>query len=643
MNFADLASDKLFQLFADQCPNVIFIEAGQRVIYINSRAKEFFGYSPDEIIAEGFDLKHIFNWPEKAELKKELMAKPEQNAEPAIQRQINVVHRDGSEKKCIISVKKIVLSGQDAYLGTITDITDFSMVNRRLLELRQHYWALFEAASDAIFLETIDGVILDCNAAAVRSYGYTKEELLGMNASELVPGDYASSLKVVAEELSRSKFSGRSLLVVATGKRKDNTIFPSEVSITGLEIDKENLYLVTIRDISTRRELEIARKRYDQQLHQLKLLDNFSNVVNGLANDFNNLLTGIMGYADLLHRDLLPSSPAREKARKILDAARKGGEYIQQLISTTGRLPANFQRADLVAVVREMVADLSQMVSKSGILTSLFDEELPELVFDPSQVKIAVENLVKNAVEAASENARISLSISRGDVTFSGTEPGFFGPPMQSGKYIAIKVSDNGSGISYENLPRIFEPFFTTRFSSRGLGLPTVLGIVRRHHGAIMVKSEIGAGSEFTLMFPCKDAGRNEPEFVASQIPDKFPAGAVLVVDDEEAVSEILCVQLNNLGFATHQACDGNAGLNLFKQLNQELSLVIVDLAMPGKSGIELIRELRWLNPEIPVIACSGMSEGMDELAHLGVNTTLHKPFRLADIEQALLKVQFKK
>ncbi|MFZ5950401.1 MAG: ATP-binding protein, partial [Candidatus Rifleibacteriota bacterium] len=289
-----------------------------------------------------------------------------------------------------------------------------------------------------------------------------KEELLGMNARELVPGDYASSLKVVAEELSRTKFSGRSLLVASPGKRKDNTIFPCEVSITGIEIDKENLYLVTVRDISTRRELEMARKRYDQQLHQLKLLDNFSNVVNGLANDFNNLLTGIMGYADLLHRDLAPSSPARDKARKILDAARKGGEYIQQLISTTGRLPANFQSADLVSVVKEMVTDLSQMVSKSGILTSLFDDDLPDLVFDPSQVKIAVENLIKNSVEAASENARINLSITRGDVSYSGTEPGFFGPPMQSGKYVAIKVSDNGSGIPYENLPRIFEPFFTT-------------------------------------------------------------------------------------------------------------------------------------------------------------------------------------
>ncbi|MFZ5952664.1 MAG: response regulator, partial [Candidatus Rifleibacteriota bacterium] len=176
-----------------------------------------------------------------------------------------------------------------------------------------------------------------------------------------------------------------------------------------------------------------------------------------------------------------------------------------------------------------------------------------------------------------------------------------------------------------------------------GLGLPTVLGIVRRHHGAIMVKSEIGAGSEFTLMFPCKDTGKDETEVVVSQVPDKFPAGAVLVVDDEEAVSEILCMQLNNLGFATHQAFDGNAGLTMFKQLNQDLSLVIVDLAMPGKSGMDLIRELRWLNPEIPVIVCSGMTESMEDLSPLGVNITLRKPFRLADIEQALLKVQFKK
>ncbi|MFZ5950402.1 MAG: PAS domain-containing protein, partial [Candidatus Rifleibacteriota bacterium] len=173
MNFADLTSDGLFRLFADHCPNVIFIEAGKRVIYINSRAKELFGYTPEEITSEGFNLKQIFNWPEGEELKKELVARIERNAEPRIQRQINVVRRDGVEKNCILSVQKIQVSGNDAYLGIITDVTDFSMVNRRLLESRQHYWALFEAASDAIFLETIDGVILDCNAAAVRSYGYT--------------------------------------------------------------------------------------------------------------------------------------------------------------------------------------------------------------------------------------------------------------------------------------------------------------------------------------------------------------------------------------------------------------------------------------------------------------------------------------
>lgn len=635
-------SDELFRLLAENCPGVIFLEVERKIVYASSRSFELLGYSPAEMQADDFDFSRVFGAEVSQKLKQEMIAQREKTDKPGVQKQVDLVCKDGSLRNCILSVQGVSYQGKNAYLGIITDITEMNLANRRLSESRQRYWSLFEAAADAMFLETLDGVILDCNAAAVRAYGYSRDDLLGMHARELVPGSSVASLKAVAEDLEKDDSVDLTLHVVSTGKRKDGSIFPTEVTVSPVIIDAEKLFLVTVRDISSRRELEAARKRYDHQLNQLKLLDNFSNVVNGLANDFNNLLTGIMGYSDLILRDLSPASPAREKARKIIEASRKGGEFIQQLISTTGRLPANFQCSSLVQVLREMVPDLSEMARTKGVFTCIFDENLPELLFDAGQIKIAVENLLKNLVEAVTENGRFSLALKLGDENFSGAESGYFGPPMPVGSYLAIKVTDNGEGISPENLTRIFEPFFSTRFSRRGLGLPTVLGIVRRHHGAILVKSQLEKGSEFRLLLPFAPGKSREASGRLKDAVSQSPAGTVLVVDDDEAVAEILCAQLESLGFATYQAGDGIAGIEMFKQLNSSLNLVILDLAMPGKSGKELLQELRWLNPEIPVMICTGMNEINDDLSELGVSAIIRKPFRLEQLEEALVKAQIK-
>lgn len=629
MSQASDPSDALFRLLAENCPGLIFIKADGKIVFINSRCSEILGYSREEIQTPGFDFQRFFPADAALELEKETVDLP-----------VQFIRRDGEKRSGILSVQRVVWQGQAAVLGIINDVSCLQSVQQRLDRSNQRYWSLFEAAADAIFLETFDGVILDCNSAACRNYGFSREELLGMTARELVPGDYAHSLKAVAEELCRNDVVGKTLHIVSTAKHKDGRIFPTEVSITPLEINGENLYLVVVRDISHRRELETARRRYDHQMQQIRLLENFSNVVNGLANDFNNLLTGIMGYADLIQRELSPSSPSREKVRKILDASRKGGEFIQQLISSTGRLPANFQTSDLVAVVRELVPELSSIVAPRGFLTCVFSDALPELNFDAGQIKAAIECLIKNAAEAVSEHGNFSLAVLQGETDFCGGEPGYFGPPLSAGSYLQIRVCDNGSGISYENLPRIFEPFFTTKFANRGLGLATVLGIIRRHRGAIMVKSEIDKGSEFSLLLPCQTSAGIVEQPAPNQIDPR--AGTILVVDDDEIVAEILCAQLENLGYETVRAENGDAGLELFKQMNRNLSMIFLDLAMPGKSGIEMLRELRWLNPEIPVIICTGMNEISPDLSRHGIAAVLKKPFRIEDVDKAVLKAQMK-
>jgi PAS domain S-box-containing protein len=613
------------------------------MVYISSQAEQITGYSPEQLLDPDFDFHQVFDNLQLNE-NESVLQHFFKISNASLHMKVDVNCLSGKKRNCCLAVRTMPFQGRKAYLGIISDLTDFQAVNKKLDETKERYWALFEASSDAIFIETLDGTILDCNSAVEKLYGYKKDELLGMTARDLVPGNYSESLKAVAEELSQAESAGKTLQIMATGKKKDGTIFPTEVLVNELKIDNDDLFLVTIRDISLRKELESARKKYDGQMQQIQLLDSFTNVVSGLANDFNNILTGIMGYSDLIMREISPNSPIREKNRRIQEAARKGADIINQLIASTGKLPANFKKADLKTLIRDIIGQLTARVEAKGPLTCVVDKNLPEIVFDSSQIKLALNNLVLNAFEATDKKGHFSIQVAAGKQSYSGDEPGYFGPPFKSGSYVSIKVSDQGCGISAEVFNQIFEPFFSTCNSRRGLGLSTVLGIVRSHRGAIFIKSEVQTGTEIQLLLPvrnfkfCED--NSEFEIENGEILEDFPAGNALIIDDEQSVLDLICEQLKNLGFNTFTAINGKQGIELFKLHNHCLDIVVLDLALPGKTGFEVFQEFEWLNPKIPVIICTGMVEFSQELKHCNNCVILNKPFQSSDLEKALFKAR---
>jgi PAS domain S-box-containing protein len=595
-------SEAKFRALADNFPGAMLILADGRVIYANGNAGSITGYEHGEILDESFCFSGLF----VADSPGGFLADLEDGLKTSesVQREIAIRKKNGDTCHCLVSLKYMPFAGKKAVMAIINDISAIHQVNEKLDETRQRYWALFEATSDAIFLENISGTILDCNSACERLYGYSRNELVGMNAKEMVPADYVANLDELVKEVEKARVSGRHVCLEALGKHKNGSVFPTEVTINCVRLAGEECYAVTVRDISIRREIENARQRYESQLLQLQKLDNLGQMANGLANDFNNLLTGIMGYADLLLRDLPEPSNAREKARRIIDAGRKASEIIQQLMSYTGKMPSLFQKAGLVQMIREMEPALKSMCSGNLVMQFAL-EPVADINVDPPMLKQALMNIVKNACESIPDAVpglvRIGLDIGRRD--FLGHENGYFGPPLAAGQYVIVTVSDNGCGIDATHLNRIFDPFFSTKYSNRGLGLSSVLGMLRSHRGAVYIDSQPLQGTAFSILLPLDNiVGRNgggSPE-------DAFPAGAVLVVDDEESVREILAVNLRELGYEAYMAEDGRKGLELFKRLNSRLSFAILDLAMPELNGHQLLREIRWLNPEIPVLICTG-------------------------------------
>jgi PAS domain S-box-containing protein len=637
-------SEEKFRTLADNTPAAIFLEVNREIIYANHQVENILGYKVEDLKNGKVGLKDILDIEIARQMKNEIVYKLKSDKIPRAIRTMNFNRADGSKGSCILSVQCMPYNGQRGYLGTITDITSVDETNKRLEETKQRYRALFESASDAIFVENLEGIVLDCNKSAQKRYGYSKNELIGMHAKQLVPGDYSISLDAVKEEVKQIKKLNKTLNIIATGKRKDGSIFPTEVSIDPLKLGNDDLYLVTVRDISMRKELEASRKKFDSQMHQIKLLDSYSTVVKGLANDFNNILTGIMGYADLILRDISPNSVSRNKVTKILEAARKGGDLIQKLISSTGKLPANFQTIEIGPFLREFIPELENFIDGKGELNYKIEDSLPSIVCDIGQIKEALLNLVSNGINASNQNGVFNLEVCTGTKSFDGSEPGYLGPPMKKGNYIQLSLEDNGKGIETENLNKIFEPFYSTSNVNRGLGLSIVLGTLRSHRGGIYVQSETNKGAKFSLLIPVRNSDKTnnfEPEAKEIKKANPMPAGLVLIIDDDESVSEILATQLQTIGYETCFARNGNEGIEKFKMHDRNLSLVIIDLAMPEKSGYEVLKELKWLNPGIPIIVCSGyinLTNG--ELKDLDVTAILSKPFKLSDLEKALLKAQ---
>lgn len=537
-------------------------------------------------------------------------------------------------------------SQEPVNLVLLRDTSMQKLAEEQLTQSSRHYWSLFEASSDAIFLELEDGTIFDCNKSCERIYGYSKSELLSMNARDLVPAHMMSVIEGILPELKAIKASGNGLQVESVGRRKDGSLFPNEVVINFVKVNNEECFAVTCRDITGRREFESTRHRYECQVQQLQKLDNLGQMANGLANDFNNLLTGIMGYSDLILRELPEESPSREKARRIVDASRKAGEIIQQLMAYSGKLPTLYQKTSIKSLLRELQPVFRHMAGDEVVLHQAVDEGLPELHLDPPMLKQALINVVKNSIDALdrSRPGEISITVFPGLCSYYGSEAGYFGPPVKAGNYLAIKISDNGTGIAPENLERIFDPFFSTRYAGRGLGLSAVIGMLRSHRGAVMVTSQPGLGTDFAIFLsvdsamPVNDTGAGRPS------EETVPGGYALVIDDDENVREILADNIRMLGYEVFLAESGKEGIEVFKSQQRKLDIVLTDLVMPGMNGLEVIKEIRWMNPEIPVIVCTGIGsdEKAAELEKLGVSAVLEKPFSYKDLEKHFTRIRIK-
>jgi signal transduction histidine kinase len=383
------------------------------------------------------------------------------------------------------------------------------------------------------------------------------------------------------------------------------------------------------------------RHKLQQRIREAGRLEAVSNLSNGIAHDFNNVLTIILGHASLLETEAESPGRVREIARTISEAGRRASDVVQQLLAFAHQSQGHPVPTDLNRRVQEITDRLKPNLPANIDLSFLPAGQLPHVLADPGQIERILINLVANSADAMPNGGHLAISTQLAEAR---DIPGLL-PELASEHYLCLKVADTGRGMDPLVLDHIFEPFYTTKERGRGtgLGLPVVYGLMQAHNGWIDVASQPGRGTTISLFFP-----------VPAQAPARAPAAispgpvaslsgteTILVIEDEPDVSFFLETILQNHGYRVLVANDSDHAMELFRERQTEIDLVLSDIGLPRIDGITLCWKLKELKPGLKVILCSGYASNdyQDRMDELGAEFFLSKPYTTQYILESVRRV----
>jgi signal transduction histidine kinase len=392
------------------------------------------------------------------------------------------------------------------------------------------------------------------------------------------------------------------------------------------------------REYEEKLRAEEERKKLELHVLNAQKLDSLGILAGGIAHDFNNLLMGVLGHASLLSLKLNADPALKHHVDKIESAATRAAELSRQMLAYSGKGKFLIETLNLSQLVEEMLELLRSSTSKKSEFRCRLESQLPLVDGDVTQIRQVVMNLITNASDALrGREGIVTLDTKEIHIGANNGVIDFFGNEIPAGRYVVLEVGDNGSGMNEELRDKIFDPFFTTKNSGRGLGLSTVLGVVRGHHGAVQVFSELGQGTVFRIFFPALAHGvPRRPSPVEEQTESAGTplagTGTILVVDDEEGVRSATQATLEYAGYKVISVEDGRRAIEVFRENHGDFSAVLLDVTMPKMGGEEVFREIRRLRRDAKVILSTGYS-AQDAAENLrGVSGFIQKPYRARDL-----------
>jgi len=505
-----------------------------------------------------------------------------------------------------------------ALLQLVGGIVVNALQRKKVEERRRLLESTIEQAAEVVLITDTDGKIQYVNPVFENITGFSKDEAIGSTPRLLKSGQHG---KEFYRDLWDSLNSGKSWKGRLINKKKDGTLYNEDTICFPVRDSAGRIanFVSVKRDIT--REIELEK----QLLHAQKM-ESIGLLASGVAHDFNNMLTTIMGYSSLINSKKELPEKIRNMLAEIERASHRGAELTSQLLTFSRKQPPKLEVINLNDIVSHAVRFLGRVLGSAIQIELDLEKNLGLIEADSSQLHQVLMNLSINARDAMPKGGKIFVKTSNIDIEQKYILAHSY---AKMGPHVCLSFTDTGIGMDKDTMTRIFEPFFTTKESGKGtgLGLSIVYGIIKNHRGIINAYSEPGQGTTFKIFFPwteSKEKKQPEQQFLVLGGNE-----TILVVDDDEAVLHLACGILEEYGYKTLTAENGAKALEIYGKKYNDIQLVLVDVVMPKMSGLELFKEIRKLNPEAKVILSSGFTLSDEkDLLEQGVKAFIPKPYQ---------------
>lgn len=598
-------SEARYRQLVDLLPTAIFVYAENQILFGNPAFLRMIGATePNELNGRNpFELAH----PSDRDALRRRHDLLNNGSETVPGFEMRIVRQDGRSVPVYSVAARISGYGDSATLVAVTDLTE----RERAIQLLR---SVLSSVGDAILTIDEHGVIDSANPAAARNFGYSEDELLGLNVASLMPEPYAKDHHSFLANYLRTGVAR----VIGIGRevecvRRDHSRFTAELSITEFRLEGERRFTGVLRDIT-------EKQRLQAQFIQAQKMEAVGRLAGGVAHDFNNLLTIISGYCDFLMLSELPTGDGqREAVATIRDAGERAARLTQQLLAFSRKAVIEPKLLDLNELVTDSARLLRRLIGEDIILAVVTAPKPILIKADPGQLEQVIMNLVVNARDAMPTGGRLTIE------TAVVEQGGSF-----SSQCAQLSVCDTGTGMTEDVKSQIFEPFFTTKGVGKGtgLGLAVVHGVVNQNGGQVLIDSSVGEGTTFRILLPLiRDVTPN-----ASVDSIRFAnrgTETILLVEDDAAVRKITRLSLETQGYKVLEADGGSNAIRIAETYADHIDLLVSDVVMPEMGGRQLLNAVRQFRPGLRVLFISGYTDDA-VLMHGVVEATdsfMQKPF----------------